>query len=138
MHVPCRMILFSTLLLVSQPTAAAEPAADDYAQHLRQYDRRVQEQKEIYERQARTRWIPLVIFSGAIAYLIYSQIAARRRFQAVMDRSRIDVDRMHEQNQRMIELMDRSRIDVDRTLEQNQRMIELLESIDRKLDRPGQ
>lgn len=111
-------IIIAALLLTLRLPAAAEPAADDYAQQLREYDRRVQEQKELDSQRARTIWMPLAIIFGALfVYLIYSQIAARRRFQF---------------------LMNRSRIDVDRTLEQNQRMIELLESIDRKLDRPGQ
>ena len=113
-----RLLVYVTLLLsmiAATHPAIAQEAADDYEQQLREYDQRVAEAQQWESQQQWKRLTPLfVIFGFLFIYLVYSQIAARRKYNAIMLQS--------QQN-------------FDRAIQQNQEMINLLKSIDERLER---
>lgn len=118
-----RLLIVATLLLgiaASVNPAYAQEAADDYEQQLLEYDQRVAEMEQ-WEAEARQweadarqweaqrgwkRWIPVGVISAVLfIYLVYSQVAARRRYDAVMQQSQQNMDEAVKQNQAMIDLL---------------------------------
>jgi hypothetical protein len=84
----------------------AEGAADDYSEQLRQYDQRMAEARQREADQAWKSWLPsIVIVILLFVYLTYSQAAARRRVDALVEHSRRDIERTISQNQEIIELL---------------------------------
>lgn len=109
MRQPLAMIVFLAALVAPALHALAQEktqTAQSYAEQLAEYDRRVAQEREWEAERGRTWWVfPAITLAVLIAYLIYSQAAARKRVNDLVAASRMDVERAARQNEQIIELL---------------------------------